>query len=107
MIDVIYPASDAVLYITTRTPESEADWQVLQMKALMLAESGTLLQLPARTRPGEAWTAEAKAMGDAGARAYRAAKARDLDALAALNDPLYMSCVNCHRAYRPDYGRGR
>ena len=106
MIDVIYPTSDAVLYITTRAPETEADWQVLQMKTLMLAESGLLLTLPGRTRPGDEWMKDARAMADAGAKAYRAAKARDLDALAELNDPLYMSCVNCHRAYRPNYGRG-
>ncbi len=105
MIDVIYPTSDAVLYITTRTPASEEDWAVLRTKALMLAEAGNLLMLPGRTRPGEAWMREAKAMYEAGAAAYQAAKVRDLDTLAALNDPLYRSCVNCHQAYRPNYGR--
>jgi hypothetical protein len=105
MSDVIYPTSDAVLYITTRTPQSEEEWNVLQMKALMLAESGNLLMLPGRARQGEGWMREAKAMYDAGAAAYRAAKARDVEALAALNDPLYRACVNCHREYRPNYGR--
>jgi hypothetical protein len=105
MADVIYPTSDAVLYITTRTPASEAEWNVLQTKTLMLAESAYLLMIPPRAREGGGWMREAQAMYDAGADAYRAAKARDVDALAALNDPLYLSCVNCHREYRRGYGR--
>ena len=29
----------------------------------------------------------------------------DVDALRALNDQLYQSCVSCHTNYRPGYGR--
>ena len=44
-------------------------------------------------------------MFDAGAAAYEAALDQDLDALIALNEQVYMSCVVCHRRTRPDYGR--
>jgi hypothetical protein len=37
MVDVIYPASDAVFYISTRTPKDAAEWTELQGKTLMLA----------------------------------------------------------------------
>jgi hypothetical protein len=107
MADVIYPTSDAVLYITTRTPATDAEWNELRTQTLMLAESGRMLMLPGRVRPGDAWMQNARAMYEAGVAAFRAAKAHDVEALAALNDPLYQSCVACHRAYRPDYGRGR
>ena len=44
---------------------------------------------------------------DVGAEAFKAAKRKDVDALSALNDQLYQSCVTCHQHYRPNYGRGR
>jgi hypothetical protein len=44
-------------------------------------------------------------MRDAGAAAFKAAKAKNVDALVDLNDALYQSCVTCHQHYRPNYGR--
>jgi cytochrome c556 len=38
-----------------------------------------------------------------GIAAFRAAKAKDVDALAALNDQLNAACVTCHAHYRPNY----
>ena len=73
----------------------------------MLAESANLMMMPGRLRDAERWVADAKLMLGAGAAAYKAAKARDLAALEAVNDALYQSCVSCHRHYRPNYGRGR
>ena len=37
MIRIIYPSSDAVFYITTRTPETDIQWGELQGQTLMLA----------------------------------------------------------------------
>lgn len=103
---VVYPTSDAVFYISTRTPHSEAEWTDLQARTLMLAESANLLMLPPLARDRERWMADAKLMLDAGTSAFKAARSRNLDALAAVNDALYESCVSCHRHYRPNYGRG-
>ena len=105
MVDMIYPASDAVFYITTREPKDEAGWNELRAKTLMLAESANLLLMPGRARDQDRWMADSKLMLDAGAAAFRAAKRKDLDALAALSDQLYQSCVTCHQHYRPNYGR--
>lgn len=107
MVTVIYPASDAIFYIETRTPATDADWTALQGKALMVAEAGNLLMLPAHMRDEDRWLADARLMRDAGAAAFKAAKAKDLKALIDLNDQLYQSCVTCHLHYRPNYGRGR
>ena len=106
MVDIIYPTSDAILYITTRTPTNEVEWNELQGKALMLAESANLLMMPSRVMvPEKRWRQDAQLMLDAGAAAYEAARNRDLAALEELNQAVYDSCVVCHLHYRPDYGK--
>jgi hypothetical protein len=105
MVKIIYPTSDAVFYITTRTPSDEAGWNELQMKTLMLAESANLLMSPPHARDQERWMQDAKLMLDAGAAAFKAAKMKDVAALEAVNDKLYASCTTCHQHYRPNYGK--
>lgn len=107
MIKILYPNADAVFYITTRTPGSEAEWGELQAKTLMLAETANLLVMPGRLRDDKQWVEDAKLLREAGAAAYRAARAKDVAALEGLNDQLYQSCVQCHQHYRPNYGRRR
>lgn len=105
MVKIIYPASDALFYIESRTPQTDAEWTVLQGQALMVAESANLLMLPGRARDQKQWMADSKLMLDAGAAAYKAAQAKDAAAIAALSDQLMESCTSCHKNYRPDYGR--
>ena len=105
MVHVIRPTSDAVFYITSRTPASEAEWGVLQAQTLTLAESGHLLMLPGRARGRAQWLDDARLMLEAGRKAFAAAKAKDVAALEALNDELYQSCVTCHEHFRPGYGK--
>ena len=103
---VVYPTSDAVFYISTRTPHTDAEWTDLQGKTLMLAESANLLMLPPLARDRDRWIAAARLMLDAGTAAFKAARAKNVEALEAVNEALYESCVSCHRHYRPNYGRG-
>ena len=105
MIRIIYPTSDAVFYITTRTPKDDAEWNELQAKTLMLAESANLLMMPIHARDDDRWMKDARLMLDVGTAAFKAAKARDVAALDALNDQLYASCTTCHQHYRPNYGK--
>ena len=105
MVKIIYPASDAIFYITTRTPATDAEWIELQGKALIVAESANLLMMPAHMRDEERWLADATLMRDAGTAAYKAAVAKNVEALDNLNDAMYQSCVTCHMHYRPNYGR--
>jgi hypothetical protein len=105
MVKIIYPASDAVFYITTRQPKTEAEWGELQGKTLALAESANLLMMPGRARDQDRWMQDSQLMLDAGIAAFRAAKRKDLAALEAVNDQLYTSCTSCHQHYRPNYGR--
>jgi hypothetical protein len=105
MVKIIYPASDAVFYITTRQPKNDVEWGELQGKTLALAESANLLMMPGRARDQDRWMQDSQLMLDAGIAAFRAAKRKDLAALEAVNDQLYVSCTSCHQHYRPNYGR--
>lgn len=103
MISITYPSSDAIFYVERNPPKTEKDWNDLQAQALILAESGNLLMIGSRVRDQGDWIKEAREMVDVGAAAYKAAMARDLPAIAALNQRLNDACVTCHVQYRPNY----
>lgn len=105
MVKIIYPTSDALFYIESRTPKTDAEWTALEGQALMLAESANLLMMPGRARDQKQWMADARLMLDAGAAAVTAARTRNVEAISALSEQLLESCTSCHRHYRPGYGR--
>ena len=57
---------------------------------------------PGRARDQQDWMKEAKLLADAGTAAYKAAQAKDNNALAALALALDTSCTTCHKQYRPN-----
>jgi len=103
MIDLIYPSSDAIFYIERAPPKNEVDWNAIRAQALLLAESGNLLMMAGRVRDQGNWMRDSKMLIDAGAAAYKAASAKDMTAILALNDQLNAACVTCHEQYRPNY----
>jgi hypothetical protein len=105
MIDIIYPTSDAIFYVERTPPSNEREWNTLRGTALTLAESGNLLMMDWRARDQGDWIKDSQLMVDAGAAAYKAAKAKDLNAIVALNEQLMNSCIKCHAQYRPGYGK--
>jgi len=105
MIDIIYPTSDAIFYVDREPPKNQHDWDVLRTEALTLAESGNLLMMEGRARDQKNWIMESKMLIDIGGKAYKAAQAKDLDGILALNDSLNAACVVCHYQYRPGYHR--
>jgi hypothetical protein len=107
MIDIIYPVSDAIFYVDREPPKNTQDWTVLRTQALMLAESGNLLMMEGRARDQKNWIMESKMLIDIGGKAYKAAQAKNIDEIRALNDSLNAACVVCHYQYRPGYHRRR
>jgi hypothetical protein len=105
MVKIIYPTSDALFYIESRTPKNDAEWIALEGQALMLAESANLLMMPGRARDQKQWMADAKLMLEAGAAAVKFAKTKNVDAISGLSDQLLESCTSCHKHYRPGYGQ--
>lgn len=107
MIDIIYPTSDAIFYVDREPLKTQHDWDVLKTNALTLAESGNLLLMDGRARDQKNWVLESKMLIDLGAKAYKAAQDKNLDAIRGLNDALNAACVTCHYQYRPGYHRRR
>ena len=103
MIRIIYPTSDALFYIERDPPKTDVQWNAIRAQALMLAESGNLMLLPNRQRDQGDWIKETKVMIDLAATAYRAALAKDMDGILAVNDKLADSCIVCHQQYRANY----
>ena len=107
MVKIIYPTSDALFYIESRTPKTDAEWGALEGQALMLAESGNLLMMPGRARDQKDWMKYSRLMVDAAAGALAAAKKKDVDGITLVGEQLLESCTACHKAYRKDYGKPR
>jgi hypothetical protein len=106
MIYVLYPTSDALFYIERNPPKTDVEWNAIRSQALTLAEAGNLLMMPNRVREGE-WNKDAKMLLDVGTKAFKAAMAKDMDGIVALNQELNDACVVCHVQYRPGYGKRR
>jgi cytochrome c556 len=103
MLDLIHPASNDILLMINRGgPENENDWATVRRSALTLAEAGNLLMMPGRARDDSDWPKDVKMLVDAGNSAYKAAEAKNAQALAAVAAPLDASCTNCHKQYRPN-----
>jgi hypothetical protein len=100
MVAITLPYSDALLYIQRDPPKNDRDWETLQMQALMLAESGNLLMIKGRAKNQGLWMKDAKMLVEAGAAAVKATRAKDLDAVLALNEQIVNSCITCHRQFR-------
>jgi hypothetical protein len=105
MLDVIYPTSDQIFYVSRNEKKTEKDWTEIRQSALVLAESANLLMADNRARDKERWMQDAKLLWDVGDKAYKAAKVKDEGALEALNADLYEACQSCHVHYRPGYRR--
>lgn len=105
MVDLIFPTSNELFYVSRSEPKDGVEWARLELNFLMLAESATVLMAPPRARDQGQWMADAKLLLDVGLKAYRMAKAKDYQGLVSLNDELYESCQACHVNYRPGYRR--
>ena len=101
MVDMIYPASNDILLVVNRGgPSDEKEWTAVRRSAMTLAESGNLLMMRGRARDQGDRMKDAKMLVDAGTAAYKAAEARDPNALARLTEQLDASCTTCHKQYR-------
>lgn len=105
MVDLIFPTSNEIFYVSRNENKSPKDWMDLQQNALIVAEAANLLMAENRARDKDRWMKDAKLLQDVGAKAYKMAKAKDLEGLKGLNDELYEACQSCHEHYRPGYRR--
>jgi cytochrome c553 len=103
MLDLIHPSSNDILLAVYRGgPKDEKEWAAVRRSALTLAESGSILMMRGRARDQADWAKDAKLLADVGTAAYKAAQAKDGNALAALTGAIDASCTTCHKQYRPN-----
>ena len=100
MVAITLPYSDALLYIERNPPKNDRDWEALQLQALMLSESGNLLMMKGRAKNQGQWMKDARMLVDAGAAAVKATRAKDIQAVLALNEQIVDSCITCHKQFR-------
>ena len=105
MLNMIFPTSNEIFYVGRNEEKTYKDWSDLQNNALMLGEAANILMADNRARDKDRWMKDAKLLWDVGDKAFKLAKAKDLEGLKALNDDLYEACQSCHEHYRPGYKR--
>jgi hypothetical protein len=105
MVDLIFPTSNALFYVSREEPKNGVEWAQLELTFLTLAESANVLMAAPRARDQGQWMDDARLLLNVGVKAYRNAKAKNYNALVELNDELYESCQSCHVHYRPGYRR--
>jgi len=103
MVDLIHPASnDILLFINRGSVTDEKEWAAVRRSAVTLEETANLLTTRGRARDQGDWMKDAQMLAAVGAAAYKAAQEKDARALAALAEPLDVSCTTCHKQYRPN-----
>jgi hypothetical protein len=101
MVSMVYPSANNILLAAYRGgPQDDKEWLALQRSAVMLAESGNVLTMRGPAGGQGDWAKDAKMLVDAGAAAYKAARAKDANALMAVAPPLNAACTACHKQYR-------
>ena len=71
MLDIIYPTSDQIFYVSRDENKTEKDWIALRRNALILAESANLLMADNRARDKDKWMKDAKLLLTSGTRLIR------------------------------------
>lgn len=101
MVSMVYPAANNILLSAYRGgPQDDKEWLSIQRNAVLLAESGNVLLMRGPAGGQGDWAKDAKMLVDAGAAAYKAARAKDANALMAVAQPLNAACTTCHKQYR-------
>lgn len=127
MRGILYPAANVVFSAQTQDPgevkfipgqdpsmstdpltSTYAGWPAIENAAMALAESANLLTIPGRRcangtpvpTEDQAWVAFVQQLRGVSLDAYKAAQAKDLDAMIAISEPLSVACERCHRRFR-------
>ncbi len=108
MEGIVFPSSEVVFNaavwsngVLEGAPTTEEDWHHVEDNALTVAEAGNLLMMSPRAKDPDQWMKNATALNAAGALAFKAAEARNVEALFKAGSEVYAACANCHRQYRP------
>ena len=96
---IVIPSSDAVFQVAAKEPKNDEQWAAVQNSALALAEAGNLLMIGSRAKDQGEWMKQSQALLDLGSAAFKAAEAKDVDAVSKAGDEIYEVCEGCHSKY--------
>jgi hypothetical protein len=101
MTSMVYPPANNILLAAYRGgAQDDKEWLAIQRSAVLLAESGNVLMMRGPAGGQSDWAKDAKLLSDVGAAAYKAARAKDANALMGVAQPLNAACTTCHKQYR-------
>jgi hypothetical protein len=81
-------------------PQNDAEWAKVANSAAAVVEAGNLLLMGDRAVDKGDWVKMTRAYMDAGARALKAAEAKDKDGIVDAGGDLNTTCDNCHAKYQ-------
>jgi hypothetical protein len=105
MLDMIFPTSNELFYVGREEQKSQKEWNDLRNNMLMLNEAANVLMANNRAKDKDQWMKDAMLLWTVSNKAFKLAKAKDVEGLKALNDEAYEACQSCHVHYRPGYKR--
>lgn len=127
MRGVLYPASNVIFSAQTDNPgdaqpvpgkdpamatdplvSTFGGWQAIENASLALAESANLMMLPGRTCANGApvpidnpdWAKFVQELRDASLKSYKAAQAKNQDAMIDVAETMTEACAHCHKKWR-------
>jgi len=88
-------------------PANDEEWSEVRRSAMTLAEAGNLLMLGNRPWDKDFWFENARLLTDAAMVAWRAADAKNAEALFDAGGQVYEVCQRCHEHYWKDGSRSQ
>jgi len=82
-------------------PRTDEEWTAVRNAAVVVTEAGNLLMLEGRAKDSADWMTFARAQVEIGARAVKAAEARDKAGIFQVGADIYNVCSGCHQQYVP------
>ncbi|MCU1338934.1 MAG: hypothetical protein JWO19_4515 [Bryobacterales bacterium] len=100
MRGIMLPNSNIVFDAGNEPPKDDKGWLATQNAALTVAEAGNLLMIGNRAQGRPDWNQLAHGLIAAGQKTYKAALAKNSDALLDAGGDLTEACDACHKKYR-------
>jgi hypothetical protein len=100
--DAIWEATGDIVTATgteERRPKNQDEWTAVRNAAIVLTESGNLLMMVPRAKDGDVWMKRSQELIDTGTAAWKAAEAKNRDALFTIGGDVYEACSHCHQEY--------
>jgi cytochrome c556 len=108
MRSIPYPNSEIIYAVQTKAPANAEEWKTVENASIAIAETANLITMAGRLREDGKpvpvakadWNKYAAGLAAAGQVCYKAAAAKDREAVNKCTDGLSEACSNCHDVYR-------